>query len=103
MAWGGIYDPTRFGIAAAPLYPGTSVPLWGAGTVLSICTPGRDGRCVAALVLDTCPGCGVSLPMPWVDLSPATFYVLAPLRAGLIQVTIRVWPDPIPINQPAGR
>ena len=97
MAWGAIYDPNDPTIVAAPLRPGTTKPMWGEGTELVVFRRDRAhwvafgliGNAVRVWVRDTCPGCGVMWPAPWVDLSVAAYRMLGgTVHEGIVQVTI---------------
>lgn len=91
MANGDTYQPWAFTVAA-PLAPGTTIPMWALGTELRLCaarapTPWRPlRRCVDVVVTDTCPGCGQTWPYPWLDASPGVFRHLAGgLRPGILR------------------
>jgi hypothetical protein len=104
MANGDPFDVWSTDTAATPLLAGTTVPLYPMGSTLRVCRSGpaeatiaadvdnligfERPQCIVAVVRDTCPGC-VDIGS-LVDLSTGTFWQLAPLRQGLVGVTVEV-------------
>ncbi len=104
MANGEPFDVWSTDTAATPLLPGTTVTLYPMGSTLRVCRSGLAAptiapdvdnligferpQCVEVVVRDTCPGCHEIGSL--VDLSTGSFWRLAPLRRGLVGVTVEV-------------
>ena len=104
MANGDPFDIWSTDTAATPLLAGTTVPLYPMGSTLRVCRSGlaeatiaadvdnligfERPQCIVTVVRDTCPGCVEIGSL--VDLSTGTFWRLAPLRQGLVGVTVEV-------------
>jgi hypothetical protein len=104
MANGAPFEVWSTDTAATPLLAGTTVPLYPMGSTLRVCRSGlaeatiaadvdnligfERPQCIVTVVRDTCPGCVEIGSL--VDLSTGTFWQLAPLRQGLVGVSVEV-------------